>query len=608
MEKELNLLKTFPPVNKEEWVQKATEDLKGADFDRKLVWKTYEGIPVQPFYTAEDTEGKQLPSEILNIEDPNHRTWNNYLQIEVADESEANRLAVKMIAFDATGILFILREPASTNLEILLKGLDLENLAVSFKTEKPSAQLIENYFNYCSSKSVALEKLTGFYQSDVLELLTTQGIKPEYTELAKILELTSKATKFYGLTIQSHAFADSGANIAQEIALVNNKLVEYITELTEVSELAIDEVFKNVLFHTAIGGDYFFEISKIRALRLVFQSIAAHYGVPQTTVQIVASSGLWTKSLFDPNVNLLRNTTEAMAAVLGGCDGLLIQPHDSSFQKPSDFSHRIALNVSNLLKGESHFDKVTDPSAGSYYIENLTDGLVEKALELFKEVESKNGFVKAFSSGFIPEIIQQSKAQKEKDITARKKVIVGTNKYPNLTEKVTVETIEKVADNTAVLQPQRASNAFDTLRLTTLKNFKETGNIPKVYLSCFGNLAMRKARATFAAEFFGIAGFQILGEHMYSAIEEAAKQAANSEGDIIVMCSSDQDYVSDGVEFATTFKSIAPEKQLVLAGYPADMVDSLKAAGVDSFIHVKTNAIEALSEYQNMLFEPSKTL
>ncbi|GLB51272.1 methylmalonyl-CoA mutase small subunit [Neptunitalea chrysea] len=602
MEKELDLLKTFPPVSKEEWKQKAIVDLKGADFDRRLVWKTYEGISVQPFYTQEDTENKELASDIFEYQKSGERNWTSYLEIEVVDETEANKLAHKMLHFDATGILFELKNPEQTNLEALLSGLNLGELNISFKTEKPNATFLENYFNYCLSQNVGLNTLKGFYQSDVIEDFITNGTPLDFKEFAKVVAVASKAPEFYGVTIRSHAFADSGANATQEIAFVFNKLVDYITQVTEKSELSAADVLNNTLFNLAIGGDYFFEISKIRAIRLLYQTIASSYGVENTNVKILSSSGLWTKSLFDPNVNMLRNTTEAMSALLGGCDALLIQPHNSSYQKVSDFSHRIALNISNLLKKEAYFDKVVDPAAGSYYLETLTESLAENALSLFKEVEVKNGFVKAFEEGFITGLINKSKNQKEKDITSRKKVFVGTNKYPNLTEKISVKEVEKVSKDTALLHPQRATNAFDTLRLTTVKHFEKTGFIPKVYLACFGNLAMRKARATFAAEFFGIAGFNILGEFLFDNIEAAATSAAESEGDIIVMCASDPDYEANAETFATIFKEKAPGKKLVLAGWPAEIVEKLQTAGVDSFVHVKINAIEALSEYQKMLF------
>lgn len=608
MEKELELLKTFPAVSREAWKQKAIEDLKGADFDRRLVWKTYEGIAVQPFYTKEDTEGNILPSEVLHLPETKQRSWVNYIEISVTNAAEANKTAHKMLYFDATGIVFNLKNAAQTDPAVLLQGLSPEKLNISFKTEKPSVEFLKKYFSYCESQNIPLSKINGFYESDVLESYSTKGEAPDFISCAQIVETTAKAPGFYGLTIRSHAFADSGANTAQEIAFTCNKLIDYITELSENSPLSTEVLLQNVLLHTATGGDYFFEISKIRAFRLLFQTIAKTYGVSNTVVKILSSSGLWTKSLFDPNVNMLRNTTEAMSSIIGGCDALLIQPHDSSYQLATDFSRRIALNLSNLLKEEAYLDKVTDPAAGSYYLENLTTDLAEKAFDIFKQIEAAGGFTQAFGAGTITEAVEKSRKQKEADITSRRKVFVGTNKYPNLKENIAVTEIEELAEESSLLQPQRATRAFDTLRLTTIKQFKETGFVPKVYLACFGNLAMRKARATFAAEFFGVAGFEIMGEFVQDSIEKAATAAAQSAGDLIVMCAADPDYEAEAAAFATTFKALAPDKHLVVAGWPETIVDSLKEAGVDSFIHMKVNAIDALTNYQNMLFQSSKIL
>lgn len=607
MEKELELLQTFPKVSKEAWKQKTIEDLKGADFDRKLVWKTYEGIAVQPFYTQEDTENKQLPSDILNLPDAGNRNWVNYIEIKVTDALAANKLAAKMLQFDATGILFYLSNPETTDPAILLQGLPLASLNISFKTETPNATFIKSYFAFCAAQGISLNDIKGFYQSDVLENLITTGNTPDYSAYTAIIEETLKAPNFYGITLTSHAFADSGATAVQEIAWLGNKLVDYITTLTELTGVSAAALLTNIYLHTATGGDYFFEISKLRALRLLFQTIGGYYEAPDTAVQILASSGLWTKSLFDPNVNMLRNTTEAMAALLGGCNAILVQPHDSSFKETTDFSHRIALNLSNLLKEEAYFDKVTDPAAGSYYIENLTQSLYEKAVDLFKETEAAGGFTKAFESGLIKKAIDESRTKKEADISSRRKVFVGSNKYPNLKETIDYTAPETLQED-ALLVPQRGTKAFDELRLATISHYKNTGYIPKVYMACFGNLAMRKARATFSAEFFGIAGFEILGEFIADTIEDAAKKAAASDGDIVVLCASDPDYENSAAEFAGIFKQNAPEKQLVLAGWPAEIVEQLKEAGVDSFVHMKVNAIDALSNYQQMLFQTAKSL
>jgi len=602
--KELELLKTFPKTSREAWKEKAIQDLKGADFDRKLVWKTYDGIPVQPFYTAEDTANNILLDGQHGLLGNSGRTWVNYVEIEVNTESEANAFATKMLEFDATGVLFDLKEKEQVDFDSLLKGLPLKAIHISFKSSKPQPGILKDYFSYCSKAGVKLDEIKGFYQSDILEKRIITGEEPDFKTFEQLVKESFWAPHFNGVVVSSHAFADSGANTSQEIGFTLSKTVEYISRLSD-SGFAASEIWKNILLHTAIGGDYFFELAKLRALRVLIKAIARSYKVDEPAVQILASSGLWSKSLFDPNVNMLRNTTEAMSAVMGGSDAILIQPHDSSYKTPSDFSHRIALNISNLLKEESYLDKVTDPAGGSYYLETLTSEITTQSLSHFQEVESNGGFIKAFESGMISNAIKAVREQKEKDVATRKQVFVGTNKYPNLQEKITGVVAENDPDD-LLLRPGRGTQAFDNLRLRTQQRFEETGIIPKVYLAGFGNLAMRKARATFSSEFFGTAGFNILGEFAFQDALEAASQSASSDADIVVICSSDQEYAAVGEEFVKVFKATASDKLLVVAGYPAEVIDALKAAGVDEFIHVKTNAIEALTAFQNQLFQTQK--
>lgn len=600
MNKELELLKTFPATSKAAWKEQVIKDLKGADFDKRLIWRTYDGIQVQPFYTAEDVEQNDSLKAQHRFLSHSKTSWTNYIEIKVEDASSANQQALKALSFDASGLLFNLGS-TQPDFETLLKDIPVDQVEVSFQTATPDADVLKKYLHYCSGKGVPPTALRGFYESDILELQLTAGTAPQWTANLELVKESLPLPNFYGLVIRSHAFANGGANSSQETGFLLSKVTEYITRLTEAG-LSADALWQNLLLHTAIGGDYFFELSKLRALRMLIRSIAQTYGVTDPNVKILASSGLWSKSLFDPNVNLLRNTTEGMAAILGGCDAVLIQPHDSSYKTPTDFSHRIALNISNLLRAESYLDKVADPAGGSYYIETLTGQIAEQALRLFQEVESKGGFELAFESGYMTTAIRAVRDQKEKDVAGRRQVYVGTNKYPNLLEKIAVET-ETVTDEANLLKPQRATQAFNLLRLKTQQHFEETGFIPKVYLACFGNLAMRKARATFSSEFFGTAGFEILGEFAFKDAATAASESATSGADIVVICSSDQEYETEAANFAQSFKAIAPDKQLVLAGYPAEIVAALQSAGVDSFIHIKTNAIEALSAFQNQLFE-----
>ncbi len=589
------LFSEFSPVTRKEWIDQATKDLKGADFEKKLVWKTDEGIQVQPFYTDEDRE-KYDPS-VFGI-DNTSRHWSNYISLDGDDEEKANQLAVRLKEFDIQGILFKLTK-TEVDFQVLLKDLDPASLNLSFKLEAPSAKFISSYFNYLEANDVNLADIKGFVEADPLEEWITKGIEPDIAGLAEMIKVSSKAVNFKGLTICSHAFANAGANIVQELAFTLNKVSDHFDKLSQEG-ISPEDLAKELHFHLSIGGNYFFEIAKLRAFKVLAGEIISCFGVKSTDISTLSSSSQWSKSLFDSNVNMLRNTTEAMSAILGGTNDILINPHDSSFKESNEFSHRIALNISALLKEESYFDKVVDPAAGSYYIEEITKEIAEKSYTLFQEIEKQNGFIETFRSGKIQVLVSQTRAKKETDYATRKRVLVGTNKYPDQSEKEISDKslrIPSEKDGLQLLVPQRMTKDFDQLRINTIKS----GKVPKVALVCFGNLAMRKARASFSSEFFGTAGFHVLGESFFDNMEKAANEIAAGDADIVVLCSSDEEYATQGVDFSKMFRKLSSNKKLIVAGYPTEIIDQLQTSGVDSFIHVKTNVIEFISELQKGL-------
>lgn len=605
MDNPKNLFSDFKAVSKEEWVEKATGDLKGADFNKKLVWQTYDGFQVQPFYVPEDIQHKEWVTSLHNHYQHHDGAWLNYAEIAVGNTVKANEIAQECLKFGANGLLFQIKFDASVDFTELLKEIDPTKLAISFHIEKGGQRIIQNYFDYLISQEISVKDICGFAQLDVLENYALTGEEPDFEGLAQLLSFTQNAPDFHGLVIGSHEFVDSGANTSQEMAFLMNKWIEAMHKLEDYG-ISIPELMREVYFHVSISGDYFFEIAKQRALKLACSSILATYQQEETAFPVLSSSSVWSKTIYDPNVNFLRNTTEAMAAVLGGTHSLLIRPHNSAYEEPTLFSRRIALNVSNLLREESYLDKVVDPAAGSYYLENLTETLFNTSIALFKEIENTGGYMQAFSKGTIQKKIGDVRIAKEKDIASRKQAYVGSNRYPNLKEKVafiqaTDAPSEK--DGIPLLVPQRAVKSFEKLRQRTQQQEEATSSIPKVYLALFGNLAMRKARATFSADFFGTAGFELIGEFPFKNVDEAIEASAGSQADIVVICSSDPEYAEHGPKFIQEFKSKAPDKELVLAGYPSDCIEQLKEAGLEHFIHVRSNAIEVLSAFQDKLFD-----
>jgi methylmalonyl-CoA mutase len=356
--------------------------------------------------------------------------------------------------------------------------------------------------------------------------------------------------------IRADRFHDSGANAVQELAYA----------MAAVSDrFAADNPGFSIVF--AVGSNYFFEIAKLRAARSLYTQVAKAYGVSGDGVRIIARTAFANKSVCDPYTNLLRVTTEALSAVIGGCDTLIVEP----FQ----FSDRLALNVQHLLKHEAHLDQVADPAAGSYYVEWLTDALARAAWELFQHVETQGGFTQA--AGWIEQSIGESRKALEAAVASRRRTLVGVNNYPDL-HGVPITSIP--GHNTG----WRMAEPLERIRLRTERYAASTGHAPVVLLLTRGDLKMRIARATFCANFLGCAGFDI---------QESAEL---KPADLVVLCSSDPEYLALAEE-------IVPRVQVpvIVAGNPKDQIEALTAAGVSGFVHVLSNLVDTLTAFQNRL-------
>ena len=309
----------------------------------------------------------------------------------------------------------------------------------------------------------------------------------------------------------------------------------------------------------------------------------------------------WNKTIYDPYVNLLRTQTEAMSAILGGTDSLTVEPFDIVFRNPDEFSERIARNQQLILKEEAYFDKVADPAAGSYYIENLTNLIAENAWKVFLEIEDKGGFLSCLKSGFIQKKLSESGSKKESDIAKRKTSLLGTNQYPNTNEKLsdTVD-LNKVFREKAAADLQvepinlfRGSQQFDKIRIAVDKADKR----PSVFILPIGNPSISKVRSQFSANFFGCAGYQIIDNPGFKNAKEAISKAIRSKAEIVVICSSDEEYPAFAAEI---FTGLRDKAIIVIAGNPP-CVEKLKSKGIENFIHPKSNLIEKLTEFNDRL-------
>lgn len=589
------LFSEFPSVSTEQWMERVTADLKGADFDRKLVWKNLTGINIQPCYNAENTI-----TQLKNTGE-NSQSLVNYRSIAVCCAEEGNKLALKAIEEGMNGLIFSLE--GNVPVAELLNGINLNEVTVSFNLKSNEVVFVSSLLDFAKGS-----ELKGYIDTGIIsEYLTTANLDAaKINSAAELVKLTAEYPNFKAITISGTEYLDSGANQVQEIAYTLNSLVFLIEKLSEKG-VEVQSIFANLNFKLAIGLEYFVEIGKFRAFNNLLAEVAAKYGVAEFSNTITAKTSIWSKSVTDAETNLLRCTTEAMSAILGNVDGVLIDAYDREFKDSSDFSSRIAGNITTILREESYFGKVANPVDGSYYIEEVSTKIAEKALELFQSIEADGGFYTAFENETIQAQIAEIRLQKLKLISQRRTPMVGINKYPNLMETVATDLLsEGAVANSKVLTPRRASLEIEAMRRVTEQLVADTNVRPIVQLASFGNLNMRKARAAFAYDFIGVSGFDVHQEESFESAAVAASESAKSDSHVVVICSSDQDYDETAVDFIKAFRAINTDKVLLLAGAPKNM-DELTEAGLDGVVNMRTDVLVALANIQEKVQKTLKS-
>lgn len=603
------LFEDFPPVTTSDWEAKIHEDLKGADYEKRLVWKTTEGIPVNPYYRAEHLEGiphiGSMPGETPFVRGVKIRNndWQIRQDFDGADPGKASTLAAEALAKGAEAIGLNVEGITSKNeLDALLNNLELDKFALHLQHGSNYPELFQHLIEIAGLKQ--LEGSLGF---DPLAyfLLYEKFHKSREISFERAADLLKMAIehqpRFRVISINGQHYRNAGANIVQGLAFSMSQAVEYLASLSDMGFKA-EDIAPHMQFNFAIGSSYFMEMAGLRAARMLWTKIMEAYGMssdPKMFVHAVTSN--WNKSIYDPYVNMLRTTTEAMAAALGGANSICINAFDNTFRKADGFSYRMARNQQIILKHEAHFNKVADPAAGSYYIEKLSDDIFKAAWELFVKTEDEGGFIKAVESGSIRTAIEETCRKRDMDIAMRKRVFVGTNQYANTAERMLdrVEPTAKLTD-VSVLRQYRGPQAFEALRMAVENHVQKGFDTPKVFLFTYGNLTMRKARATFAGNFFGVAGYKIIDNLGFPDIGAGVNAALDSKAHIVVLCSSDEEYMELAAA-AGQIKAAAPETKVVVAGNPKDIIEQLNDAGVDHYIHMRTNVLDSLTHFNDML-------
>jgi len=643
------LFSEFPPVKTSAWEEKIKEDLNGGDYEKKLIWKTIEGLKIKPYYRSEDRtdfDYRQIrPGEFPFIRGTKvtDNSWYIRQQVQVDDPVDANHKALELIEKGVTSLDFVFSKKSILTLhsfEILLQKIPLNSIELNLSgnnAETYAGMLVTHIRN----RNFKQEELKGSVDFDPLGRLCKKGHYTYDSEeesvkmLVKLVKDTFTLSGFRTIGVNARNFNNAGSSIIQELAFGIAVGSEYLSILTDQG-LSVTETAGKISFHFAVSSNYFMEIAKYRAVRLLWAKVLEAFDPAcREPMYIHAETSKWNLSVYDATVNMLRTTTESMSALLAGVDALTVLPFDITFEKPTGFAERIARNQQIILKEEAYFDKVVDPAAGSYYIESLTESIAAESWKLFLEVQLKGGFIEALKQGFIQERVNEIARQRDLIIATRREFHVGTNQYPNFKEAFSEKPVDFATeccctckgekctcdqdcccDNATchcdcreadcdcsccnearrIVQPlrlYRGTREFEKLRLKTDLG----GRKPRIFMLTIGNLSMRLARSQFACNFFACAGYEVIDNNGFRTVDDGIKAAVEANADVIVLCSSDAEYAVFAPE---AFEKLNGKAILVIAGSPPCM-EELKERGIENFIHIRSNVLETLKQYHQKL-------
>ncbi len=608
------LFSDFVAPSAQEWREKIEVDLKGADYQKKMVWKTNEGFSMEPFYRKEDVENlatvNALPGDFPYVRGNKAADNSWYVRQDIkcgecAKEANAKALDVLNRGVDSLGFLVPGEKVSKEYIEALLEGILAECVELNFRTcQCHCVELAQILVEYFEAKGYDKARLAGSISFDPLEKMVMKGKDTEgLLSVAKTLVETLAAYPlFRAIAVNAYRLTDAGAYSYQDLGYALAWGNEYMAQLTEAGVPA-ELVAENIKFNLGINGVYFMEIAKLRAARMLWAHVVGQYtdNKEVAKMHVCAYTTTYNQTVFDSYVNMLRSQTEAMSAALGGVESLVVVPFDAPYETPTDFAERIARNQQLLLKDECHFDRMVDVAGGSYFIEQLTKSLSEQAWNLFLSVEEQGGFLAAVKAGAVQAVINDTNAKRHADAGKRKEFLLGTNQFPNFTEKsegkAPVECCCKCSCGEqpaiAAINASRLSSEFEALRLTTEKAEK----VPVAFMLTIGNLAMRQARAQFSCNFLAAAGYQVVDNLGFQTVEEGVDAALAAGADIVVICSSDDEYAEYAVP---AYQYLNGRAMFVVAGAPA-CTEDLQKAGIENFIHVRVDQLKTLKEYNAKL-------
>ncbi|MEZ4746574.1 MAG: methylmalonyl-CoA mutase subunit beta [Calditrichia bacterium] len=678
------LSRQFVNATDAEWRSAAEKLLKGKSFEKTLISRTIENISLSPIYGASDvpeTFPNANPGEFpfqrgataggffnrnwqiaQEIRANSPRTFNSMLKNDLSRGQNVIHLPLDF----ATRSAMDPDEIVSAENAVPVSRLDDFSAAIDdVDCSKIPFHIYCGVSNIFISAIIAAEfekhhrniaELTGNIAADPIGELATTGQLP--TSLNNLYNEIASAGKFFAehranvrsWMICADKYHNAGADTVQEIAVALATGAEYLRAMLERG-FSADAAIRQITFQIAIGGQFFMEVAKLRTLRMLWGNIARAFGVSETAMEmnIHAVTSQWNKTRYDAHVNMLRATTEAMAAIFGGCNSLQVAPFDELLREPDDFSRRIARNIQLILRDESHLDAVIDPAGGAWYIEKLSDELATAAWQKFRQIEKSGGIIEVLETSSLQQEIEKTATERANRLATGKDRLVGTTRYANAKETVEffeadtnrsiiehrkatldknhntgmqvqidqsrpIESLMRAAQNGATigqmreairesddafprakpLQIHRAAEAFEFLRLAVERYSGKQEYPLKVLLLNFGELSEYKPRADFARGFLEVAGLQVTDSAAVTSVENSIGEIAESQPKIVVFCASDERYPDFVAELTTSLKAQHPATVVALAGYPQEHIESFSAAGVDEFIHIRSNIVATL--------------
>lgn len=603
----------FPPVSKERWVRLVEETLKGGDFEKRLVSKTFDGIRIEPLYNRRD--------DVAPLAKEKEGRWIIAQRMDHPDISVANKQALIDLQNGANGLVLVFNGARSargfgtfsqsTDLERVFADIELDAIHLRFESGPLCMLAADNFTKLIKDRGYSKESMSVDCGLDPIGVLSDTGFlnKDWIDVVGKVLDRLGSYTSVTGklrLFMADGRYAhEAGASEAQELAIVLATGVSYMKAMMKHGASA-DVARSSISFMLVASAKEFMTIAKFRALRHLWARVEQAFGLEPRPLRLHAETSWRMMTRVDPWVNMLRNTMASFSAAIGGADSICVLPFNNALGLPDEFARRAARNTQLVLAEESNLWRVSDPSAGTGSIETLTDNFAENAWLHFQKIEQEGGIVDSFKNGSPQELISDVRAKRDKAIQFRKEPILGASEFPNLFEEP-VSVALPFPDKTSVVSPSapllsviplpsiRLSEPFERLRDRAEAYRVEKKEFPRIFLANLGDIATFTARATFAKNFFEAGGIEALNNDGFMTGKEAAEAFRTSGARIACLCSSDDYYAKEGIQAVKALKE-AGCTHIYFAGKGGDLENSLKEAGIDTFIFVGCDALMILDQ------------